>query len=357
MNIKYLYIVLFVISINSCREPFDNETFSSKNNILIVNGGISNNSANYSVTLQWAKQYQAKNNIENNAINNAQVYVMGNNGKSQQLVNTLNNGVYTSPPNAMQAEIGQTYYVKIILSNGLVYESIPELMEEPLQLDTIYAELGKNAFTYINSNNQEMQNIYEGLYLYANLTGVKNSTTYCKFDNSIIWQASRKPRFIGDSSVFYRKIISNTDIPNIKATILYNNNQIILKNQLLFLHNYLNDSANATRYINLGWVAVISAKTISKNVYNYYLAIQQQIKSTSQLFDPIPSNIKGNVLCKTDSTQKAGGVFSVYSQCIRRKAYIISSNNVIVTKNVNWYIPLSDTTAYKKYPEAWVRIL
>jgi hypothetical protein len=109
--------------------------------------------------------------------------------------------------------------------------------------------------------------------------------------------------------VYWQTISYLNTIPNIKASIKYNNEQIVKGHELGFLR-YIR---NGIRRIPQGWILLI-------RIYNYYQTIIKQLNGDAQIFDPIPSQINSNMKCLSDTTKIVLGVFEVaakYSKNIR----------------------------------------
>ena len=58
-----------------------------------------------------------------------------------------------------------------------------------------------------------------------------------------------------------------------------------------------------------------------EKVYQYYNSIAQQLNAGNSIFAPVPSQIKGNMICVSDPGEKVIGVFEAASETIIYKGF------------------------------------
>jgi hypothetical protein len=116
----------------------------------------------------------------------------------------------------------------------------------------------------------------------------------------------------------------------------------------------LSGTDSSTPVLNVGWIVSATLSSISSEAYKYYFSISEQLNAGARMFDPIPSQIKGNMRCITDSTRIALGLFEVTSQTTKNIAFrwapSVKEINVV---NVNDIGPLTDECDTNFTPSYW----
>jgi hypothetical protein len=360
---KFFSFAVIALSFVSCQEPFDFDDFDSKQNIPVFEGSITDEPGPYKVSLYYAKPFNVTKSTSTTMITNAKVYIKDNYGKTAELSYDRKNSAYYTAVGDIRGIVGRKYRLYVKFTNGNTYESIPAALESAETIDSLYAEPGSHDYTTYDAYGDAVKKTYKGINIYADINSESVTTKYYKFNTSVIWQHTRilNPGSQFPSTLYIRIPNTNTDdLPNIKSSISYNNSQLVKKHQIVFLP-YIPDMSSGidsppmTPYVNMGWIVQTIMNTTSHETFNYYQAVYEQLKAGSQLFDPIPTQIKGNIICRTDTTQLALGLFNVYSKITRCKAfYWIPEHDYVKTKNVSDPGPFISDTATNVPPPYWV---
>lgn len=349
---RFLTYALLALIVLSCQEPYDIEELDNSKSIPVFEGGISDQPGPYTISLSWSKSFNASNWSKPNPITNAQsVFIYDDNGGKEKLT-SLKNGKYVTS-NTMVGVIGRTYHLYVKLANGFIYESIPTKLLPAKDIDSLYAEPGSYSYSTKNGLGDLIVKTYEGIYVYADIITGTDETSYYKFNNRLIWQTTRLFQPVGaiPSTWYFRKVSNPDNLPNVKASVLYNGNQVVKKHQILFIPYVPDnsngiDSLNLSAYTNMGWIVLSTTTSISKEMYNYYGDVAKQLKAGSQLFDPIPTQIKGNIICRSDTTQLALGLFEVTTKSTRNKGfYWMPGDDKVKMKNIFDPGPFFDDTS------------
>jgi hypothetical protein len=341
----FICLVAIAIFTFSCQESYIPDDLESNQIIPVFEGSLTDEPGPYSVTISQAKPFSSTSYSTVVPINNAKVYIKDDKGGTEELKDpTKIRGIYTSTTPNFRGIVGRKYRLYVRLSNNYIYESIPTLLKPAEKLDSIYAETGTYDYTTTTYDGDIIMHTYVGINVYADINTESEYTDYYKFSNILVWQTMRTEGMSTPMPypVYYRQIINPNNLPDVKASILYGNQQVVKKHLLLFIPyvpdpNYSTDSLDRSPYSNMGWVLLTQMKTISKETHDYYKTVYNQLMAGSQLFDPIPSQIKGNIVCKTDTTKLAIGLFDVYTRSSRNRAFYwapTSKNNKVLSKEV-----------------------
>lgn len=348
-----LLIILFFLA--SCQEVYEPEDIESNKKILVVTGGITDGPGPYYVTLKWASTIK---NPVSTGISKASVTIYDDAGFSEKLKENRD-GKYQTVD--MQGVVGRSYKIIIVLSDKSRYESDFELLAPPLEIDSVYAEAGEKDFVEKSYEGDLIIKNIKGLYVYADIWTPQTQQLYALFRNTVITQRTYLTG-IGQPfpppTVYVRIVRRPDEYPLIKASINNNGGQTIKKFPLAFLQ-YVPDLSTGTDstspYTNFGWIISTSSQNLSYTAYKYYENINRQLKADLRLFDPIVSQVRGNLKCINDSTRKVLGYFSTSSPAIKNKYFFwFNGAKDIIVKDVENPGPFYDSSSVGVPFDYWV---
>jgi hypothetical protein len=67
------------------------------------------------------------------------------------------------------------------------------------------------------------------------------------------------------------------------------------------------------------WVVTTNYYSISAETFKYHQSVINQLNAKESMFDPIPSQLKSNFRCISDSTQLVLGYFEVSSKILTKQ--------------------------------------
>lgn len=316
MKLKIILVVWMVSNLASCKDEFllDNYAFDD---VMVVDGAITNQQGPYSIRISKATMV---NNNGKNPYEDCIVTIFDNEG-NYEVCNETKPGIYESLNNSIQGEVGNSYYLKIETPNGRIYQTEPQQMLEPVEIDTVYAELtykylgdysdgttsgyqfytstklASKADCYLLWNLEETYQYSTDYDLYA--IDVKGVFKYVGQDTSDIFQDLKwcwKTEPVGFLSVAETGSLDKPQIKNHPLHFVGTNSRKLTKRYCLFLKQY----------------------SITKEAYLYWKNIEDQISSDNFLILSQPFDIKGNVKNIKDPTETVYGYFTVASVSNKR---------------------------------------
>jgi len=321
---KVLYTLLILpCFLLSCYKAYlaDIDTDSK---ILVVSGLVTNENSSYHVRLSWATNFYSDN--KETPVTDAIVYVTDNLGKSYRFMES-DNGHYLSDSLQFTGQIGNTYSLSVITAEGEKYEADYQQLAPPVDHDSIYAEFG----------DLETLNKISGLKVIKHganiLTDVKNESGMplrLRFNTNLVTQYVKVvcPPFA--MCIYYycwqtENINPNIDLTGGAYTI---NSASVLKHALGFVDGDLYCySLIYYGAMMISWrVIYINQYTLDDEAFSYYKKIDELLRSDGKLFDPIASQINGNIKCLTHPEKKVLGFFEVSS--VSFSAYKIDFRNL-----------------------------
>jgi hypothetical protein len=352
---RILIILVLNILFFSCHEVYYPEGLDTDDKILVVEGYIDNSPGPYTVKLSWATLF---NENEYEAVPDAIVTILDNYGNSELLTEHYN-GHYIST-DGIKGIPGREYTLRVELEDGSVYESEPTLMQTANEIYTLYAEPGTKEVETRNYSGDYKIEKSLGLFVYADLKADSNIQRFFRFNSKFvvqrkyyrIYSTQSVPRFLWWTGTLNEGI-------NIKSTFINNTENALKKHYIGFLP-YIFDlnsqSDTNTAIYPAGWGVVSSVFSITKNSYEFYNSILIQIDAEDRIFDPIPSQITGNMYCISDTTRQVFGLFEVASRNIKNTGFYWKHGhkNITVIDLQEYYPPKGSGMKEFDPPDFWI---
>lgn len=151
---KYILLLLStsILWLNSCIDEYWPEV-SKYEDLLVVDGGISNEAPPYTIKLSISSPID---DIDNQAYTGCNLIIEDGEGNQEFLTETQE-GVYKTPSNGMQGEIGKKYKLKIQTPDGKLYESEYDFIKKPVLIDNINAKIETKSSNKVNHELQGYQ--------------------------------------------------------------------------------------------------------------------------------------------------------------------------------------------------------
>src|SRR5208337_1057731 len=128
------FIICFPALLSGCTEVF-NPQISASNQILVVDGMITNAAETYMIKLSYASPYHSTTAVP--PVPHAVVTVKDDAGNEYGFTD-MGNGTYVSNTSVFTGVIGRTYTLLIKTSDGTTYQSAPQVMKQTFPIDSIY---------------------------------------------------------------------------------------------------------------------------------------------------------------------------------------------------------------------------
>lgn len=302
------------ITISSCTEIYSPDVNTDKQ-ALVVQGLITNEDDAFYIRLSQANLFNSDE--ETTYISDAILSVSTSNNDSYTLSNN-GNGYYYLPSNFKSA-IGETYTLHIETSDGSIYESDPQKLLPPLSFDSIYGE--KTYSEFIGDDN--VLNTVNGTTIYVDLFKNMNisqpdSFPICRFKTQITFQYEYWIDIPTDP--FYTVYKSwRTYSPNEYENITEDNSN---KSDPYTQHHGVcvvpigfdgYGFSKPDGYVTSIYYLRIKQYTLNKDTYDFYTEANKQTSTDGKLFDPIATQLEGNIHCVNDDSKIALGFFEVSS--------------------------------------------
>jgi len=302
ISLKIL-LYLLIISSTSCIEKFDFNGDKTKENLLVVDGFISNGTEPSVVYLSRTSEFVGLTIEGGYALpeRNAIVKIIDDDGNEELLheeielkiihtknedndsisfpVSIIREGKYVSNA-GFRGQIGKTYHLYVKTLNSDEYISTPEKMLAPKgEIDSFYFNLGSQE--KFDPETGKITYPY-GLKFYTDLTLPVENTYYI-----LEWLATYKVKmpFDTNDSVCYANQypVNQINIINSKEE----NVTTLPAHHIAFFP--------LSNKFDIGFSIILKQYSVSKDAFEFKQLLKNQLDSKGTIFDPIPSKITGNV--------------------------------------------------------------
>jgi Domain of unknown function (DUF4249) len=284
---------------SGCVEPFDAEVSASQLDILIIDGYINVGPGETRITLSKVSALDQEGGMMHEE--GADVRIENNAGEAF-LLNETEDGIYTSDNLNLPAD--KQYRLYVSLSNGKEYSSELQTPKITPPIDSVHWEY-KPDLLYIYSNSHDATNAtryYRWAYQedWQIKTPFKSELKYDKNENPPIFERP-DPEML-DMHNCWKKIKSNGLIFGSTAVLT---NDVIKFPVVTIPHS--------SERISVKYSIIVNQHTITQAEFNYLTLMNKNSTQTGSFFDPMPSQLFGNIKRMDDPDETVIGYVGVYT--------------------------------------------
>lgn len=273
-----------------CKERFDPKIPSSQSNYLVVEGVIN---AQGVTTIKLSRTVPLKDSSRIKPETNALVTITGEDNSTYN-VRASGNGTYTS--DALGLNSNQKYRLHIKTSSGGEYLSDYVAVRQTPAIDSI---------------NWKVEN--GGVQIYINTHDPKNNTRYYKWDYEETWEIHSA---YGNYYEYKEPVVvpRNTDeIAKLfycwqseKSTKILTGSSVQLSNDVINLAP-ITVVPLPSEKLSVRYSILIKQYSLDREAYQFYQMMKSNTEALGSVFDPMPSEITGNIKCVSNRLEKVVG--------------------------------------------------
>lgn len=308
MKNRIMYLVFLVVLLSSC-EDFYTPDLEVVSPILVVESRMTNNSSNNFVKLTMTQDFY--NSTETEKVTGATVELIQISGQKERGTEA-STGYFTFKSDLVA---GKRYYIRIT-NKGDIYESETVIMPPLPKIDSLYTnhKIVKTYSTDAYGTPTLIETPEREIYVDAPITP---TLEYYRFDYHSVIQWMYNPVAVGPGppppSYFGWKTLYEYGQFNIAGPKEFSTSNKINKHPIRALaydgRAYLDSSAQ----IPMGWILVLDQYGITKSSYDFHEKLNKQFAAEGSLFDPVLTQVYGNIHCKSDPAKTALGFFDLNS--------------------------------------------
>lgn len=307
---RFTYIII-LLSVLACTEPITFES-GSGDNILVVDGFITNQPGPHYVILSFAASYASilKGGHEVPATG-ATMFIEDEAGTMINLTERTPGSYLT--PDSFQGETGRKYTLHITAADGRRYVSTPQEVQSSGQIDSVYWEFAphetaRNRFTVnytIDYSFTQPEQYYkwgrEETYLFPTLCKVRTERQCDTFPGHLV--DINVPTYCYPTDTIPANFINLSAAEDFTTTQIFNHE--LSRIDFDFKYSYRH-SLNVLQY------------SIGAEAYQYWKLIERQLTSTGSIFDPSPVRLTGNLRNVENDDDVILGYFGAYGLSSQR---------------------------------------
>ncbi len=301
MSTKFLLVLLLVIFYSSCIEEY-NPKLDNYNNLIVVDGEITNEEGPYTVILRVSSNLDYYKNIY---IKGAKVIIEAKSGV-RELLTEVSPGVYITAKNGIRGRIGEEY--RLIIQNGnKTYKSEFAELKKPIEISSISSDIENHVIKEENVS-------FSGYQFYVSSGVSVDSINYFAWFLNATYKLEtnlpielvyegyfHKPKFADTLKTCYVSYNLNQFYTGTTSNLIGNR---IIKKPLVFVPT--NDDKLRIRYS-----LQVKQYTFDKNAFNFWKQIEKINSSNSSLYNSQPFQVKGNLKNLDDENEAVLGYFTV----------------------------------------------
>ena len=333
-------IIIFFL-LGACVDRLHYDIKKTNDYGISVDGFISDHSGPYQVRINRAFDIESKETIKI-PVSVEHLILSDNAGTSEEL-KEINSGIYETSPIGIHGQVGNVYKLKIELTDGRVYESVPDTLLPTGKIDSLY-------YFYSSVVNSEgaLDNGFDifvdasrgdgGSRFMWKMTGTFQAETRPECDNLNCYLLDGKCNFapacsglLNIGSTAFRNLVRVKPCECCRCWYkIFNNKLVLSDDQLNFSGNYNElylHRIPVTPWIFMHKIHVeVSQISLTSNSFRFWKAIRDQKNAIGSLFQPITGKIPVNFIQLNGTASPILGLF--YATSINKKSLYILRDNV-----------------------------
>jgi len=308
---KKIRILFFIFLLAGCRDKFDLPLRESDVSLLVVEGALNAGQGPTRITLSRTVKVNDARVFQ--PVLHARLTVEGKNGGNFDLSETGNgNYIHTQLP----LVTGQEYRLRIQADNKLYLSDYVVARKSP-DIDSI---------SWKNNN--------DGVTIYANTHDLSDNTRYYKWDYEETWEIrSYYPadyRWIGGTTIIYSPNFNTVCWKSSRSTAIIIGSTAQLRSDVVSEAPLVNIPPFAER-LSVRYSILVKQQSLTKAAYEYLKLMKSNTESIGSIFDPQPSELKGNIRCISNPEEGVIGYLTASS---------FSEKRIFITASeVGWKFP------------------
>lgn len=299
----YIFCVCVVIVLMACEEEFSPEIDPSAENLLVVDGMISNLPGPYTVKLSISSELGKSEYIP---VSGFTLFIVDDLGNDCYLIE-ISPGEYITVDPEYRGEAGRKYKLELFSPDGKFYATPFEMLREPAGIKEVYHRVEYQSDDDLNYD-------IAGYRFYLNTERAPVDTNY------LMWQLISTYKYRADMGIYWiyegsLKPVQNHDtlqicyktdtLPEIFLLNTENISPPVISN---FPLHYV---TTETRHLMERYSLLVRQFSISKDAWTFWGNVRDQNSNLGNLYSKQPFQVQGNVFNADDANEIVLGQFMV----------------------------------------------
>ena len=300
------YLVFLIIFLASCEEIYQ-PSMDIVNGNLVVEAQITNDLSKNIIHLSKTRNFYDK--LPPLEVTGATISLVELGTKVLIRGHETSSGYYVLDDAPTS---GKQYYLRIVLQNE-TYESRAVMMPPVPSFKKFYTEYIIRT-VYVNTPNNDLQTFdYPGRELFVDLPVSTNLSYYrLKVRNLVEWSWDPTGKALFPAAYGWYTYTDNQQFM-LASPKDFNQSSAIERYHLLTLSYNPFTYLFSDTLVSCGHIVMIEQYGTSKESYEFHDKLNSQFAASGSLFDPIQTQIEGNIMCTTTPSKKVFGFFDLNS--------------------------------------------
>ncbi len=320
-NISLILLVLFILE--GCKELYKPE-ISTDQSAIVIQGMLTNNPGELEVTITKAVPYGSDS--KGIPIIDCNVTIKDDKGKIYPL--TYNrHGKYTNA--TLYALEGETYSLNVVTADGDEFRSDNQTLPPKYKQDSIYGAKVSIPEFIPDSYGGYFKSTKQGTETYVDLSSGSTDLPKCLYTSRVTVLYYYVKMGLPPTTIYCWTTFTPSNEINLTTSTFDKTQGIIQKHPLCFFETLLN-KYDPRPDVNLsGFLIAVKKYNLTPGASRYYKAMKEQMEASGKIFDPIPSQVRGNIKCTNNPEKIVYGLFEVTN--IEQLYYRYNSNGTSLT--------------------------
>lgn len=302
-----LSIILIVLLLWGCKEAYEPNIQSPHTGYLVVEGFI--NYGTSPTVINLSRTVKLIDTVNFKPENNARVHIEAESGEKIMLTQT-SSGVYSAYTNLSE---NKKYRLTITTSDQNEYVSEYSQVRNTPDIDSIsWKQTDKGLQLHVNTHDKNKQTkYYRWKYdeTWEIRSAFENSLKYTFDDNGRARVSFLYPDESSDQTIIrcWRNYSS--------ANILIGSSEKLTEDRIYAPVAAIEDGSEK---VSVKYSINLKQYAMSAHAYNFYLQMKKNTEQLGTIFDPQPTELKGNIVCITNPGEKVIGYVEVSQEKVKR---------------------------------------
>ncbi len=302
-HIYLIFITILSVLLNSCVEKYWPDLGDKYDQILVVDGLITNQPEPYTVSLSYSTPLRGgkKTNVQGCEV------LITDDTENTVLLSEINPGQYVTTNPAFQGVVGRKYKLTIHTPEDKTYESGFQELKPPVGLDTVYAKLESKP-------NPDDDYDLTGYQFYVSSDAAIDDTNYYfwSMEQTYEYNSNYRIRYIFDGKMnpvtFPTPFYTCWKTSTVSEIFTYSTTNLTES----VIHDLpLHYVTTETKELSVKYSLLIKQLSLTKEAYNYWYNLQKQVAGQGSLYDKQPYQIQGNMSNIVNPEETVLGYFLV----------------------------------------------
>ena len=303
---KYYMLILGCLLLLSCKEVYEPDIENEKS-ALVIQGLMTNIPGQLSVRITQAVPYDSADSYI--PVRHANVFVYDDLWNMTMLTDN-GFGIYENA--GAKCEPGRKYFLKVSAPDGNTYESSLQSLPPKMSQDSIYAgNIIKNEYVE-SSTGDYFKTQIRGMETFTDLSSSSNEFPKVRYDVrvTILYVFIPPGEMLPPTFYCWKTFNPNSGI-NITSSKFDKTVGLAPAHNLAFFRTAMYEYDQRDGVALAGWLLQVKKYSLSNEAHQFYLKAKSQLEASGKIFDPVPSQVLGNMKCVSDPKKLVFGFFEV----------------------------------------------